>query len=169
MALTAEQLQALKTDILANTAPEVVQALADGANGVIADWYNQPASPAFYVFKNFVSEMDIKDNGIDWAEHLTLTEVELIVFGKLTADGGFNPEVETVREGLAAIFNGPQQVNTRTNILALSVRQANYAEKLFSTPGTGPAAGNGSAATQAALAVFAGDLTFRDVVDALNS
>ena len=67
MILTTEQLTTLKASIVANADPAVVQALADGNNGAIADWYNQEADPAFYLFVSSVTIDEVR-RSLDWAE-----------------------------------------------------------------------------------------------------
>lgn len=167
MTLTSTQLVTLKDHIVANTDQTVIDALAEGNNNAIRDWYNTDASPNFWVFRSFVSDMDLKESAIDWTEHLALTLVELAVFEKLIAGGGFNPENENVRNGLAAIFAGGFQANTRNAILDLAARLATEAETVFATTATGPAGGDGSAKTQAAIAVVEGNLSTQDIRDAV--
>lgn len=148
--LSNAQLTTLGNHIRANQNQPVVDALAVGNLGGIREWYNQAASPDFSMFRNFVTNMEVKDT-LDWTEHLALSQIELTVFRSLTEDGGFNPIQENVRDGLAAIFSGPQQVNTRTAILNIASKLATNFEQLYAVAGTGTAGGNGSAADEAAV------------------
>ena len=49
--LTTAQLQALKTALFAETAPALVGYIANGQNGLVAEWLNQTASPTFSVWR----------------------------------------------------------------------------------------------------------------------
>lgn len=150
MSLSDAQLTALGNDIRNNTNQTVIDALAAGDIGTILDWYNQAASPDFWMFRTNVGEMEIKEDGIVWSEHVGLSIVELTVFERLTAGGGFDPSQENVRDGLAEIFKGGAQVSTRTNLLDLSSKLASNFEKLYAVDATGTTAGGDGSAQNAA-------------------
>lgn len=174
MALTAAQLTALKTDILANTDPVVVQALADGANNAIANWYNQQASPDFYVWltsltkSRLYGEASPEATTWDWTYYAGLTAGEQGAWMEMWGDDGaggkvLNPSLANIRAGWTDIFSGPQATPTaqRAHIAAMSKRLASYVEKLFST-------GTGSQGDPAVLG-FEGVISHQDVTAALNS
>lgn len=57
MALTPQQLPALKAAIAAATDPEFVFARENGQTGVMASWFNAEASPVFYLWSaNYTPE-----------------------------------------------------------------------------------------------------------------
>lgn len=165
--LTNAQLITLGNHIRANTDQEVIDALAVGSSTNLAEWYNRVASPNFYVFVDYVDEADIKNMGIDWTQHLSLNAVQLSVFGQLMS-GGFDPRPDSVRTALASIFAGAGQANTRNQLLSLSTKLASNVEKLFAVNGTGPAGGDGSSATNSALAVVYGTVSARQITQALR-
>jgi hypothetical protein len=163
MPLTQAQKTILKADILANQDPVIIQAVEDGNDVSGAAWYNLQASPDFFVFKSFVSEQDIKNLGVDFAEHLIFTAAEERTFRFLT-DNGFDPRFENIRSGLATTLTN--HTDTRDNILSISTKLASNIEKLFSTVGTGVGGGDGSAMNLAAILVFEGEITPRDIREA---
>ena len=153
MALSDAQLTTLGNHIRANTAVNGNL----GSLGTIRDWYNGTASPDFWIFRSDVTNMEVKD-ALDWTEHLTLSAVELEVFRSLTEGGGFNATKVNIRDGLAEIFAGPQQVNTRTALLNLASKQATEYEKVFAVDATGTTAGgDGSGQNSATVPGVDGD------------
>lgn len=169
MSLTNEQLTTLGNFIRASQIQAVVTALANGATGRLAELCNMEASPAFYVFSDEVTITQFKEDVVNWAEHLTLTDAQLAVVTRLFEGGSLNPRNVNVRTGLQAIFAGAGQANTRNALLSLAVRKASNAEKLFATDASGtPAGGDGSAANQAANPVFSGQVTKAEVNLALE-
>ncbi len=71
--MTPEQLQVLKTAILAETDVAFVAARNEGNNTTMAAFYSASATPAFYVWRSSV-ETDLILDTIDWAK-LTCTDV----------------------------------------------------------------------------------------------
>ena len=181
MALTSAQLQAFADDIDGNTDQTVIDALAAGSHNTIRNWYNQEASPAFYVFLTSV-DTDTAFKSIDKSEYIDVpasggTTVESLVeaieaaslarrqevaLQLLLANGTYDPSVQANREALVEIFPNTMP-NTRAAFLADAVRQANYIEKLFATEGSGPAGGDGSSANDAAIPGYEGNVTTADV------
>lgn len=74
--MTPEQLQVLKTAILAETDPTFVAARTEGNNATMAAFYSNAANPAFYVWRSSVNTEDILD-AIDWAK-LTCADVATV-------------------------------------------------------------------------------------------
>lgn len=138
--LTPAQYQALKTDMLAQ--PSLATAIANGDDPAIADFYNGTASPAYVVWRTWVSKSEATQSGsgIVWSEVDSLTVGKARIWEWMTASqgsgiggsgGGFNPSQANVRQGLADCFG--VGTTTRTNLLAMSKRNASVFEKLFAT------------------------------------
>lgn len=156
--MTPQQLQAIKADILANPDLSAFPAGPDGAFAIAAA-YNQPAAPAFYVWRSSMATAEVYD-AIVWA-NLTPNDTPdgtqlwlnraLACQGKqfnvqtlLTGRETINPAKANVRNGLqdalTAIPSGPNG-NARaagwvTLQLAMS-RLATRLEKLLATGGAG--------------------------------
>ena len=168
MALTADQLQTLKTDIQANSGPggdfETIPDTPDG-DQAIADLYNETASPDFWVIRTSV-EVDDMISGIDFDEYLLLGDANRDGIDLLMRNGTYNPAPENARDALVSLLPAGTAVNTRNGILDVSVRLATRGESVLSTPATGPAGGDGSAKTSSALLTHEGDITRFAVRDA---
>lgn len=173
MALSDSQLDTFKADILANTDPAVVSALAAGADNAIAAWYNQDAVPAFVVWKTRVYKQDLYEMASpvgqvwNWTFYVGLNPGEQGAWLELFSDPGdgsmeMHPHLPQVRSAWNEIFAGPQTspANLRAHIESLSKRDATYAEKLFAT-------GTGTTATPATMS-FEGSVSSSDVRAALN-
>ncbi len=171
MALDPSLYTALKADIEANSDPTVVAALQDGANQVIADWYNQIAAPEFWVWRTAISKAEIYGNvsqdATTWSwsdyagavgEHKVWDE--LFSFGE---NQTMDPSSANNRSGVLTVFpdQGQQTAPNRQHIESLARERATNIEKLFAT-GVGS---TGSPATRDVV----GSLSWQDVVAALNS
>ena len=160
MILTAAQLQALKTDILANAA--TLQAAIDTRNGpVIAAFYNSNANPSFTVWKTNVTIATVGDaiNGTELGNLTTANTSRLQVIQGFFMQRGLNPSKADVRQMFDDIFSTGGV--TKAALLILWKRFANRVEKLFAT-------GTGSDASPATL-VIEGSLGGQDVLNALDS
>lgn len=146
MPLTAGQLQQLKTDIAGNAAtvpingtPTAISAVPVSPDNAqqVANWYNQPAAPAFTVWKTLVPIGEV-GRTFNATEMAGLTSLNTQRLQNLAAwlVGGVNPSLATVRQFFDDVFSGAGGVNTRAALLALWKRAATRAEKLFAT-GTG--------------------------------
>jgi len=165
MALTNEQLATLKTWLLANagamTEHEAAAAL------------NTTASPAFKVYRPFVSEREIFNNGFDW------TRVDNLSVGKdriwtwlsrskeVNGENGFDPSGAGIRAGIVECWKGTAaDLANRAVVFSHCQRDATVAEKLLKTSGAGTsidADGNGPA-----VLGYDQPITSQDVIDALN-
>ena len=166
MALTPAQLTTLKANILANTDPAVIQAITDGANNVIADWYNQLASPAYWLYRNMVTPSEIKQ-AIDINDMVNITDTDrsrVVDIIAIRSEIGFNGESASDRAAFDDVFSAAAGDNSQQAIAALWKRQGTYAEKVFSL-GTD----NGNNSANPDTTSFQGTLSFQDVVAALNS
>lgn len=138
-ALTDAQKATLKTDILANTDPVVVQARIDGANGVIASWYSGDASPDYWVWQSIRSldQVGLSLDGVDIG-NITSANAERVGVFFTAVPGGVVPSRADHRAFFDDVFSGAVGATTRANLDALWRRLANRLEKLFATgPGTG--------------------------------
>lgn len=167
--MTPQQLQTLKAAILAETDPAFVELRSSGATGAMAEFYNQPASPAFYVGKTSLSRHDIltatSDDGttFSWAggAYITRSQGERDAFREMfNSTGTVNPSLASIVAAFNDIFSGAGGAGNRTHITAMSRRAASRVEKLFAT-------GVGSKASPA-VAVYSGTLQDTDVVQAIN-
>lgn len=158
MALTAAQLQALRAAI---DADPVLAAIPLGSDGdfQIAAAFNQPASPAFYVWKTSVSVADAKDV-LNYTAYIGRSQGERDAFAILFSNHVVNPSRANVRQAIQDIFSGPgaTPVAQRAAFDALFKRTAKRGEALFAT-GTGS---EGSPATM----TFEGNVSYQDVGDA---
>lgn len=165
MTLSQAQLQTLATDLQNNTNQTVIDALAAGNNNALAEWYNQQASPDFFVFLNSVTVDEVRKS-LDWSEVLDdtngLTDLQQFGFNTLFSNGDYDPSNPNNRTALINIFP-PGMTNTRQAVLADATKLASNAEKLFSTTATGPGGGDGSAANQSAVSSFLGTLSSNDI------
>lgn len=164
MSLTPSQLTTLKTDILANTDPAVIQAVTDGANNVIADWYNQEASPAYIVYRPKVSR-DEMAQAIELDDVANITDADsarLVRFFDLRPDG-FYGELASERAGFDDVLSSAAGDDSQQAVAALWKRSATYGEKALAN-GTGA----GSDADPDTMG-FEGAVSANDVRDALNS
>lgn len=175
-ALTPAQLQAIKTDIAANTATvqfggEAVQIrnlpLNDDANFAIAAWYNGVAAPDFWVWRTNVSREEIYNSTSpdattwNWTTYKNQAVAEQNAWVQMFMGDRANFSQPNLRAGIAAIFTGSAQANAqRDHCLAMGRRKATRAEKLLAT-------GTGSSGTPATMG-FEGNLSFGQVSQARN-
>jgi len=168
VALNPTQLATFKTHLDANTDPVIVQALQDGTNIVIADWYNGVASPDVWVFKSSVTAKELRD-AFDWNEVLTgspINDLSRWGFDNLLKEGSVDPSLVNTRNALNQIFTG--QSTTKLNVLNASTRKASIIESLFIQTATGPGGGDGTTQMGSAIADFEGDISRLDVAAALK-
>lgn len=156
MPLTSPQRQALLTDITVTNTAEFADRVAASEDQLIANAYNVPASPDFWVWKTSVSAKEYTGaNSIVWTEINTLPAGKVRIFewlsGGLTRD--INPADPNVRAGIDEAF-GPSST-TLTNLRVIERRLATRAERLFAT-------GTGSIASPGTL-TFEGRLFGRDI------
>lgn len=164
MALTTQQLQTLKADITAKSAPgqpfEGLNPLnADHAVDVFAPYYNAIASPEFIVWRTNVSTYDIR-NVIVWAEYDTLSVSKQNAFQLLISNGIVNAASANVRQGIQSIFAAPGQSGNLAAMIAISKRTARRIEQMFAT-GTGTTQSPGTM-------VFEGMVSYQDILAAAS-
>jgi hypothetical protein len=135
MALTPEQLQTLKTAILAD--PVLANQPMDGdGNGVIADAMNAQASPDYWIWRSKVTQDEIMQNGFDWVrvDNLSVGKARIWEWLFDNRESVINPSKVNVRAGIAECWKGTTADNAvRAAVFLHCQRLASRGEKLFST------------------------------------
>ena len=166
MALSPTQLTQLKTDILANTDQQVVDGIANGDFGSIASWYNENASPDYFIYRDAVSSNEVRDV-IDAQNIADITDADrgrCVDLLAIRAERGFSGESATDRSAWDDIFSAASGDESQQAINALWSRLATNAEKVFSL-----STGSGANAANADTTEWQGYLSFAEVNNALNS
>jgi hypothetical protein len=146
--LTTAQLQALKADVAADAVLGPLPRTEDNAQR-IADAYNQPAAPAYTVWKTDLNTDDI-NNAVDWTEVTALTTNPLLAFQALKTQSRIDGSRASIRNAFNQIFKAASAPNSNAGLLAAAKRPATRFEKLFAT-GTGSTASPGTMAVEGAL------------------
>jgi len=150
MALTSEQLQLLKADILADSS------FIGKFDDEIAGIYNQVAVPDFHIWKSDVDPVDIMKNGMDWTMIDNLTVGKARIWEWMTKLGTFDASKPNIRAGIDAAWVGTAaMLAVRAQIYTHCNRVATRGEKVLAT-GTGTTA-------SPATASFEGQLTYHDI------
>ena len=146
---------ALKADILLDPVLAAKPMNSDGAFD-IAIAYNQPASPAFIVWRTDVPATEVMSNGFVWTAVDGLTAGKARIWDWMTRYGSITPSKANVRQGLADAFGANSAM--ANGIMPHLKRNATRAEKLFAT-------GTGTDATPATM-TYEGSLSYQDVEQA---
>lgn len=155
MALTTQQLQTLKAFIDADPILAAYPANSDGAYD-LARVLNQPAEPAFIVWRTNVSIDEIMRNGMDWARVDNLSVGKARIWDWLGRLGQFDASKPNVRAGIDATWVGTAaDLAVRAAVYTHCKRPATIAEKLFAT-------GTGTDASPATMTVE-GLLPYREI------
>lgn len=169
--LTEDQYAKLKTDITVTNASEFAQAVAENNDQFIADEYNKPKNPAFWVWKSVLTEQEIYESTSpdaaaptwSWATYKAQSQQERDSWDTMLHPGKINPSLKQTRDSYNVIFGGQGASLTQNNyLIAISRRQARRIEALLII------AGNGAAATPGNMG-YEGSLTSRDVAHALRN
>lgn len=165
MALTPQQLAALKAAILADPVLDEQPNNSDGAFAIAAA-LNTDAAPTFYVWRTNVPVDEIMQNGFDWTRVDNLTVGKARIWDWMMRTSVLNPSRANVRAGVLATFGTAGDLTTRLAVFQHCQRPATRAEKLF-------AVGAGTATTEQgvgpATLVFEGSLSYQDIETARNS
>lgn len=157
------QLLVLKADIAAKILPGQPLEGLDPTNTdqafAIADYYNMDSSPAFIVWKTFVSTSDCKTATV-WTEYIGRSQGERDAWQFMLSNGHIDASDSNIRQGIQDIFSGPSGATTRTNLVAIAKRTANRIEELLAT-GTGSDASPGTMTHE-------GQITYEDVLNSNN-
>lgn len=155
MALTPQQLAALKADVLANA--DTLEAYNNGNLQLLADLYSAPATPAFKVWRTSVSRAEIYNKTSDestnwnWTFYKNQNATEQNAWVQMFMGDQADFSRANLRAGIAVIFTSASVANA-THALAIGKRSANRVEKLFAT-------GAGSTASPATM-VIQGSLSY---------
>jgi hypothetical protein len=156
---TEAQLDQLAADIAADPTLSTLPHNGDSAVAV-AQAYNLPAAPAFWVWKTALQEQDVYESTVgsaswSWQTYKAQTVQDRDSWARMWGPGTVNPSLQQTRDGWQAIFGGQGASQVQVNyLLALGRRQATRTEKLYANT----AQGAGTTAAPA-LMVFEGMLT----------
>lgn len=160
MALSTQQLAALKAAILANPAWAQQPMTSDGAE-VIASQLNAPAAPSFIVWRTSVSQDEIMQNGFDWVrvDNLSVGKARIWEWMFSNDARAINPSKANVRAGIDECWKGTAaDLAVRAAVYVHCKRGATVLEKIFAT-------GTGSDQSPATL-TFEGSVSYSEVRDA---
>lgn len=160
MALTPQQLAALKAHIEADPALAAQPNNSDGAFAIAAA-LNQPAAPTFVVWKSSLALETITSNRFEWVEVDSLSVGKARIWEWMFGNPArsINPSKDNVRAGIMEVWKGTAaKLAVQAAVLAHCKRAASRAEKLFAT-------GTGSDAAPAVMG-FEGDVSYQDVREA---
>jgi hypothetical protein len=162
MSLTAGQMATLAASIAADPVLGLLSHTPDNAV-TIANVYNQPATPAFWVWRSSVSNDEIYSTTTSdgttwsWTSYINRSQGERDAWNEIFHNRFVNFELANVVQAMGDIFSGaglaPAQ---RTHIFTVASRQATRFEKLFTT-------GTGTKATPGLMGVE-GPLQYNDIV-----
>lgn len=161
--LNAQQLIVLKAAIAAETDPAFVQLRQEGGTGLMAEWFNVAASPAFVVWRTSVTQDEIMQNGFDWVQVDNLSVGKARIWEWLfdNQSNTINPSKANVRAGIDEAWKGTAaMLAVREAVYSHCKRSATRAEKLF-------ASGVGSTVSPGLLG-WEGTVSDYDVVRAIN-
>ena len=160
---TEAALDALAADIAADPGLSTLPKNSDGA-WAIAQAYNLPAVPDFWVWKTALMEQEVYETVLDgakwnWATYKSQTVQDRDAWARMWSPGQVNPSLTQTRDGWLAIFGGQGASQVQVNyLLALGRRLATRTEKLYAT-------GEGTMGAPA-LMTFEGDVTMSVVEQA---
>ena len=166
MELTPAQLATLKTDIQGNTDPVVVQALSDGNDGRIADWYNITATPSYWIYKSQVASDEIRDviDAQNMVDIISADRERVMDMLNLRSSKGFSGENARDRSAWDDVFSAAAGDESQQAIAALWTREGTRGEQVFTL-----STGTGADADNADTVSFQGALSYQVIRAALNS
>lgn len=139
MSLTITQQQQLRTDITVTRSLTVYQGQTllqwwnGGADGVLASFYNQIASPASPIWRPDLGVDELKD-AIVWADYVALTpngSLKQAAYLALTQGNVINATKQGIRDAFVSIFgNGSASLTAMT---AIAMRNGTYLETLLAS------------------------------------
>lgn len=139
MNLTTAQKTALKTD--ANGRANLTAAITAHNWTLCIAFYNSPASPTVNVWRNNVTEREIK-SGVGWQTFLALSVQLQNTYASIVQDGTVDATDKGTMHGLVGLVSTTDGVfqdgtTSSVNIRAICIRPATYLESLFSSVGAG--------------------------------
>lgn len=158
--MTNEQLIKLR-DYIATVPAWAAQPNNSDTAYAIAAELNQPASPAWTVWRRDVSRDDVSGDGFDWTQVDNLTVGQARIWDWLFDGGSMNAGDSGKRAGIVECWKGTAaKVAVQVFVLGKCKRSAKLGEKVLST-------GTGSEAAPAVLG-YEGDISYPDVQAARN-
>lgn len=160
--LNSEQLTAFAAALAAETDPDLVSARDSGATPLIAAWYNTTHSPDLIVWRTYVSQDEIMQNGFDWVrvDNLATGKARIWEWMFDNENRSFNPSKPNVRAGIEEVWKGTAaDLAVRAAVYVHCKRKATRIEALF-------AVGTGTDESPSTLG-FEGNLSEYDVTQAL--
>lgn len=157
MAFTTAQLTLIKAEIDADPMLSGQPNTPDGAFA-IAEMLNLEDAPAYVVWRTNIPTHDVKD-AIVWTEYINLGVGERGGFELMISNDIVDASSINIRQGIQDIFSGPNQADTRTNMVAISKRNARRIERILVTTGTGTSGDPGTMG-------YEGTISYRDVLEA---
>lgn len=142
--MTPEQLAILKAAVLADAA--LAQWRTDRRDDLIAAYYNEPADPAYTVWRTFITKDEVYDNGFAWAQIDNVSEQRWRIWVELFDNDSrsMNPSKPNVRAGVGEVWSGTAaKVAVGNYVLGKCKRTITRAERLFAT-GDGSAVAPGT-------------------------
>jgi hypothetical protein len=155
---TEAHLDQLAADIAADPTLSTLPHNGDSAV-VVAQAYNLPAAPDFWVWKTALQEQEVYEATVgsaswSWQTYKQQTVQDRDAWARMWGPGVVNPSLQQTRDGWTAIFGGQGASQVQVNyLLALGRRLATRTEKLYANT----AQGAGTTAAPATL-VFEGTL-----------
>ena len=164
MALTPQQLTTLRAACFAS--PTAAAFFAEPGNAAgLQSHLNAAASPAFYVWRDRVTQDEIMQNGFDWTRVDNLSVGKARVWEWLfdNAQSSINPSKPNVRAGIEQVWQGTTaDLNVRAAVYVHCRRLVSVAERAFAT-GVGTEANHGDAAWVGSVSsVEAATLIYKD-------
>ena len=187
MALTPAQRETVRADILASADPAVIDARTNRNDSALRDLYNQPAVPAFPIWRTNVNVNEVS-NAIDWSKYTptdpadgtaiytnrllliqskqinlqTLLRRDTIDASKINIRGGLRDAVIALPAG-AAGGNVSAGGASGVDVLNACVRNATRTEKLLAAA-MPPTLGG----IDAGILTFEGSVSVSEISDMLN-
>lgn len=162
MALTPQQLAALKAAIDGDQALAAEPLNSDGYFNIAAALNGQLASPDFYVWRSTVTQDEIMQNGFDWVrvDNLSVGKARIWEWMFDNAVASINPSKANVRAGIAEVWKGTAADNAvRQAVFNRCQARATRAQKLFATgPGTTTSVDGVGPATMAVESISLSDV-----------
>ena len=167
MALTTEQLSALKVLIEANPTWMAYPHTSDGAFQIALD-LQAVANPAYVVWRTSVSEDEYtndtswKGTNWDWSEYISRSIGEKAGYERMFWSGSIDPSKANIRQGFVDVFSGGQadSVAQLDHMAAVSKREANLLEELF-------AVGTGSVGSPSTM-VIEGSVSYQVILQSMG-
>lgn len=157
---TTPQLQAIKAHIDADPVLSAFPNTPDGAFSIAAE-LNKPATPEFIVWRTYVTQDEIKQNGFAWVEVDSLTVGKARIWEWMFDNGNaaINPSKPNVRDGIAEVWKGTAaKLAVQAAVFAHCKRPATRLEKILAT-------GTGTTESPATMG-YEGDINYQAVQQA---